>query len=53
MLEQEYRLRKHMDDFEETTRKVVANMKKYSLIEFYHEEKYFKKKIKSLDESLD
>lgn len=34
----EYKLREQMDTFEGLTRKVVGNMKKYSVIEFYHEE---------------
>jgi len=35
------------------TRKIISNMKKYSLIEFYHEETGLQKKIKQLFDSLD
>lgn len=39
MLEQEYRLRTSMDNFEEKTKRLVSDLSKFSTIEFYHEEK--------------
>lgn len=42
-----------MDNFEGLTRKVINNIKKYSLIEFYHEENDLQKRIKQLNDSLE
>lgn len=53
MLAQEYKLRRSMEQFESMTRKVVGNIKKYSVIEFYHEEAGLQKKIKQLFDSLE
>ena len=42
-----------MEQFESMTRKVVGNIKKYSVIEFYHEESGLLKKISQLFDSLE
>lgn len=42
-----------MDGFENMTRKVVENLRKYSVIEFYHEERDLQKKIQQLTDSLE
>ena len=53
MLEQEYRLRTSMDNFEEKTKRLVSDLSKFSTIEFYHEEKDIQAQISKLKDSLD
>ena len=53
MLEQEYRLRASMDQFEAKTKRLVGDLSKFSTIEFYHEEKELQQEITKLKESLD
>jgi G3E family GTPase len=42
-----------MSTFEHLTRKVVGNMKKYSLIEFYHEQSDLEQRLKELSSNLE
>ena len=53
MLEQEYRLRASMDNFEQKTKRLVTDLSKFSIIEFYHEEKDLQMQITLLKDSLD
>lgn len=52
-LAQEYKLRKQMSNFEHLTRKVVGNMQKYSMIEFYHEQHELEQRLKELGNNLE
>ena len=42
-----------MDSFEQTTKKLIGNLKNFSLIEFYHEEDNINKQIKNMSDRLD
>lgn len=49
----EYSYRSKMDSFEQTTKKLISDLKNFSLIEFYHEEDNINKQIKSMSDRLD
>ena len=42
-----------MDSFENTIRTLVTNLRRYSLLEFYHEESELKTNIKNLSQKLE
>ena len=42
-----------MDSFEQITKKLIGNLKNFSLIEFYHEEDNINKQIKNMSDRLD
>lgn len=46
-------MRAKMDNFEGTTKRLLSQLKSYSLIEFFHEETAIKKEIKTLSEGLE
>ena len=53
MLKQEYTMRAKMDNFEQSTKTLLGQLKSYSLIEFFHEEAEIKRKIKELSVGLE
>jgi|LauGreDrversion4_2_1035121.scaffolds.fasta_scaffold193074_2 predicted nucleotide-binding protein (sugar kinase/HSP70/actin superfamily) len=42
-----------MDAFEESTKKLINNLKNYSIVEFYHEEQNINRTLKNLSNQLD
>ena len=52
-MEQEYLYRSKMDSFEQTTKKLISNLKSFSLIEFYHEEENINNQMKNMSDRLD
>ncbi len=53
MLQEEYLLRNKMATFENDLKQLTANLHKYSLIEFYHEEYELKQHIKKMADGLE
>jgi hypothetical protein len=53
VLSEEYKLRNQMNTFEADLKTLTKNLHKYSLIEFYHEEKELKHKILEMSRSLE
>ena len=53
ILKQEYSIRDTMTEFDKELKQVIANLSKFSLLEFYHDEVNIKKSISNLQSKLD
>ena len=53
ILKQEYSIRDTMTEFDKELKQVIANLSKFSLLEFYHDEVNIKKSISNLQSKLE